>query len=1487
MTNFQWTADEQFVRDQETITIAYSRPNGDYSETVITANGQDYTCEPGTANAFGCEVTVEVAPFTPVNFSVTNGGMPDADGGGTFPAGSGGDTFFAFEGSGVVAPNIPALPANDSEVVLYYKRPDGNYAGWGLHLFPTDPAGPSWTDFPTPGEYLPAGIDETLGAYFYIRLPQDASPPYSANPDPVAEFPNVLGFIIHRGDDKDPGPDQFIRINEDGNILFVQSGINDVGTSPPAEGVVAIIGAAAHAVTRDTLIWDHGADVTSVELVISPDASVNQGTDGLEGNFEIAEMSPTANPDLPNFRHLASDPAYVLTEPTTIEETREALRGRLIAVGLDANGVVVEATNVQISGALDDVYGAAAVTADLGVNYEGGVPVLRVWAPTAQLDSGVDVKIYDDGGMLMETVAMTLDEASGVWSVTGDNTWDRMFYRYELTVYAPTVGALVTNEVTDPYSISLSANSAYSQIVNLDDADLKPPGWDLMVKPALDAPEDIVVYETHIRDFSINDPLVMPGDRGKYAAFTDPNGTGWQHLQALASAGLTHMHLLPTFDIATVNEVEAERIDLDNTVDELCAANPAAASLCPDGQTIRALLESEAGDSQVQQQVSEWMRDLDGFNWGYDPWHYSTPEGSYASDPDGTARILEFRAMVQGINDAGLRTVMDVVYNHTNASGQNQKSVLDKVVPGYYHRLDDRTGNVLRNSCCDDTAAEFGMMEKLLIESTVFWATQYKVDGFRFDLMSFHPKSTMEKLRQALDALTIANDGVDGTEVYVYGEAWNFGDIGNDARFIQSTQRNLGGTGIGSFNDRLRDAVRGGGPFDGGINHIRNQGFISGRFYDPNAENSGAAGERDDLLAKADNIRVWLAGGLEDFELVNAAGDTVTGMEIPYTNQDSGYTQDPQEAINYIGKHDNETLWDISQYKHPTGTSTADRVRAHNVGNSFILLAQGIPFVHAAQDLLRSKSIDRNSFDSGDWFNEIDWSGSDTKFRVGLPSQRESGNNWTQIQQVFDDSTTEPGAADVQAASDAFRELLMIRKSSPLFRLRTGDDIKQRLSFYNTGPSQVPGVIVMGIDGCISADVNDMNYGAILVVFNATDEAQTIALFTDETWTLHPVQAASADPVVQMATHDMNGFAVPARTTAVFVQSQGGNVCAIGAEFDTQSFVRGGFTDWGTTAPLNRVGETAVLEATVANIMAGNYEYKVASEDWSTVNCGGPEGGGAFPTPFGASTELVCGENPANLALTVAADGDVKFSLDTTMPITPTITIGSPAGTGFASDTALVRGGFNDWGNSNPTTAVGPDVLEATLNVTAGDYEFKVASDDWSTINCGGPKDGSPMPIALDTATTLSCNENPANLSISFGADGDYTFSLNKADAGNPSLTIASAAGGAFGTVSVFARGGFNDWGEADELVAMGGDVYEATVAVTTGTFEFKVASSDWATINCGTAANMPAVMPGVATTLSCGANPGNLSITFDADGNVTFSVDATNPYNPSLTVTP
>ncbi|UUZ57898.1 hypothetical protein [Nocardioides sp. B-3] len=193
---------------------------------------------------------------------------------------------------------------------------------------------------------------------------------------------------------------------------------------------------------------------------------------------------------------------------------------------------------------------------------------------------------------------------------------------------------------------------------------------------------------------------------------------------------------------------------------------------------------------------------------------------------------MEFRRMVQGLNATGLQVVMDVVYNHTAAHGQAATSVLDKVVPGYYQRL-SATGAVESSTCCSNTATEHAMMEKLMIDSVLTRARDYKVNGFRFDLMGHHSLENMQRLRSALDALTVSRDGVDGRSIYLYGEGWNFGEVANDARFVQATQLNLAGTGIGSFSDRLRDAVRGGGPFD---DNPRVQGFGSGLFTDANGD---------------------------------------------------------------------------------------------------------------------------------------------------------------------------------------------------------------------------------------------------------------------------------------------------------------------------------------------------------------------------------------------------------------------------------------------------------------------------------------------------------------------------------------------------------------------------------------------------------------------------------------------------------------------------
>ena len=569
---------------------------------------------------------------------------------------------------------------------------------------------------------------------------------------------------------------------------------------------------------------------------------------------------------------------------------------------------------------------------------------------------------------------------------------------------------------------------------------------------------------------------------------------------------------MPAFDIATINENKADWQEPDPAV-----------------------LATYPPDSDQQQAAVTAVEDLDGFNWGYDPFHYTVPEGSYSTNPDGTTRIVEFREMVQSLNESGLRVVMDVVYNHTNASGQAEKSVLDKVVPGYYHRL-NADGAVETSTCCANTATEHAMMEKLMVDSLVTWARDYKVDGFRFDLMGHHSLANMQKVEAALQAID--------PDIYLYGEGWNFGEVADDARFVQATQLNMFETGIGTFNDRLRDAVRGGGPFDDGLGLRINQGVINGLWYDRNGPNLAAMTEQqalDELLLSADQIRVGLAGNLAEYMLEDRNGTNVMGSQVDYNGSPTGYTGDPQEHIIYVSAHDNQTLFDINQYHNPVATSMADRLRTQNLGIDFTVLSQGVPFFHAGVDMLRSKSLDRDSYNSGDWFNKLDYTYETNNWGVGLPVAGKNQSNWGVIGPLLADAALAPAMSDVQAAATHLPEMLEIRNSSPLFRLQTAQEVKDRLAFHNTGSGQVPGVIVMSISDTVGSDL-DPNADAVFAVFNSVDEdlAFTVAELAGLPIELHPTLAASADAVVRGADFDgaTGTFTVPARTTAVFVQAE-------------------------------------------------------------------------------------------------------------------------------------------------------------------------------------------------------------------------------------------------------------------------------------------------------------------------------------------------------------
>ncbi|HEY1104640.1 MAG TPA: pullulanase-type alpha-1,6-glucosidase, partial [Agromyces sp.] len=551
-------------------------------------------------------------------------------------------------------------------------------------------------------------------------------------------------------------------------------------------------------------------------------------------------------------------------------------------------------------------------------------------------------------------------------------------------------------------------------------------------------------------------------------------------------------------------------------------------------------LASYGPASAEQQACVQAVHDADGFNWGYDPYHYQAPEGSYAVDPEGGARVAEFREMVGALHADGLQVVLDEVYNHTAEAGQGGKSVLDRIVPGYYQRL-NAAGAVETSTCCQNVATEHEVAQKLMVDSVVLWAKQYKVDGFRFDLMGHHSRDNMEAIRAALDELTLADDGVDGKSIYLYGEGWNFGEVANNALFEQATQGQLGGTGIGTFNDRLRDAVHGGSPVDG--TSTFQQGFGTGLGTDPNGR-PGTPSQADqlaDLGHQTDLVKLGLAGNLRDYELTDSAGETVRGNQLDYRGAPAGYADEPDEVINYVDAHDNETLYDLSVFKLPQDTPMADRVRMNTLSLATVTLSQSPSFWHAGTELLRSKSLDRNSYDSGDWFNRVDWTGQESTFGSGLPGAADNKDKWPIMEPLLADSALKPTAADMAAAEASALDLLRVRSSVDLLQLGSADLIEQKVSFPNSGPDATPGVIVMQIDDLVGDDVDPELDGA-LVVFNASPDAvtETVAGLAGRDFALADAQASGSDAVVKQTTWDAatGDVTVPARSVAVLVDEQ-------------------------------------------------------------------------------------------------------------------------------------------------------------------------------------------------------------------------------------------------------------------------------------------------------------------------------------------------------------
>lgn len=500
---------------------------------------------------------------------------------------------------------------------------------------------------------------------------------------------------------------------------------------------------------------------------------------------------------------------------------------------------------------------------ELGAVVKGNTTEFKLWAPTA---SKVVLNLFQsgNGGSAYQTIEMEKAD-KGVWLKNIENCGHGTYYTYTVTT------SLETQEAVDPYARSAGVNGDRGMVVDLSRTN--PDGWGSVSYMTTARYTDAVIWEVHVRDFS--NKISQSRYKGKFMAFTErglKNSAGISvGVDYLLDLGVTHVHLMPSSDYATVDE-----------------ANP---------------------DS--------------GFNWGYDPKNYNVPEGSYSTNPyDGEVRVTEFKKMVQSLHEAGLSVVMDVVYNHTYDANSN----FNKIVPYYYYRYTSSGANSSASGCGNDTASERYMFRRFMVDSVSYWMKEYKVDGFRFDLMGLHDLETMRQIEQALHQIN--------PSAIIYGEGWSMGSTVDGSK--QANQTNIkeisatnGAAGsVALFNDVIRDGLK------GSVFNSASKGYING--------------------AGKSNINAVKFG-------INGA----SGVGASWSVKNSA-------VINYMSCHDNLSLWDKLAVANANDTLQT-RLAMNRLGATIVMMSSGTPLMQAGEEMLRTKNGDENSFKSSDAINNIDW----------------------------------------------------------------------------------------------------------------------------------------------------------------------------------------------------------------------------------------------------------------------------------------------------------------------------------------------------------------------------------------------------------------------------------------------------------------------------------------------------------------------------------
>jgi pullulanase len=581
---------------------------------------------------------------------------------------------------------------------------------------------------------------------------------------------------------------------------------------------------------------------------------------------------------------------------------------------------------------------------DLGLTFSGLNASVAVWSPDAE---ALRLKLYrsDIAGDAYKEIQLLKDD-NGVWRCLLDSSSYGSYYTLQAKHNEWRA------EVPGPYAKAVGRNGLRGHII--DPAVQQPEGWAYDKSPYLDTAADIILYELHVRDFSIHPESGMV-HKGKFLAFTErgtktPAGlsTGVDHLIEI---GVTHVHLLPAFDFFSVDEARPE---------------------------------------------------LKQYNWGYDPHNYNVPEGSYATNAaDGGVRIKEFKYMVQALHNAGIRVVMDVVYNHT---GMVEGMSFEELNPGYFYRKwpDGRLSNA--SGCGNETASERPMVRKFIVESLKYWMEEYHLDGFRFDLMAIHDMETMREIERTLRAVR--------HDVYLYGEGWTAdgSPLPEKDRSLKKNVIHL--PGIAAFSDDMRDGIK------GSWHKHESKGFVGGE-----------TGLRESVK----------------FGIVGA----IWHPQVDYTkvnNSSEPWAAEPIQCINYVSCHDNHTLFDKLKIANPDA-SEKEIQQMHILSNTIVLTSQGVPFIHAGAEFMRTKGGVENSYKSPDEVNWLEW----------------------------------PRKGQHQEVYLAYQALIRMRKEHPAFKFGRAEEVRNRLQFLDSAPE----LLAYSIDGR-----NIDSWKDILMVFNGGKSPQ-------------------------------------------------------------------------------------------------------------------------------------------------------------------------------------------------------------------------------------------------------------------------------------------------------------------------------------------------------------------------------------------------------------